>query len=128
MASITELKQIAENDEVSVAIPIFQRNGDPYLGADGKQSTISVVGSESPAYRRARKSILKRMTKGSVDMDTMRVEMAALAVTNWSGWEDGDKSLPFSPENVKVLLKPEHILSQVEAGIGRYAVFSESDA
>lgn len=122
---------VAQEDE-GVAVPIYQRNGDPYLAADGTQATITVVGSESKRYRAARhqqyRRISKRVRSGRADatpeeMERDALDLAAAAVVGWHGWEDGKKPLDLTPENVRRLLAYDHILDQVQAGIQRHAGF-----
>ena len=45
--NIQELDQIMAQDEEGAVIPIYQKNGEPYLALDETQSTITVVGTES---------------------------------------------------------------------------------
>ncbi len=126
---INTLKFKVAQDDTPVTIPIYQKDGDPYLAADGTPATIDVVGSESKRYKAARTQITKTMLRSRrarvepEDLQRNRITMAAAAVTGWHGWENGSDALPCSEENIKSLLEVEHILDQVEAGIAAHADF-----
>ena len=132
--NINDLPSIIAQDEEGAVVPIFQKNGDPYLALDGKtQSTFTVVGTESKKYQEAKRahqkrvfSLLKRSGGNSLDPEVANIEdikLAARAVTAFSGWDDGKKDLEFTPENVKRLLSAPHIYNQVIAGINGHADF-----
>jgi len=130
--NIGEIKSLVAKENDGAAIPIYQKNGDPYLGADGEQSTITVVGSESKQYKAARHTQYRRMQKrvklgrGEATPEELErdvLDLAAAAVVGFSGWEEGGEPLAFTPENVKLLLGFDHILDQVQAGIHRHASF-----
>jgi hypothetical protein len=129
MADIGEVAAAVEQDEEVADIPIYQKNGDPYLGADGSPSTVGVIGSESKEYNRALDKIarkgMRRGVPSAEETRDRRIDLAAAAVKRWSGWESGGKPFDFSPKNVKHLLGAQHILEQVEAGISRHADFFE---
>lgn len=123
----TVLDQIAK-DDTGVAIPILQRNGKPYLAADGSKATITVIGSESTRFRKARTAVYRKSAESPQDDDEInaasRIALAASAVTGWHGWESSNGTpLLCEPKNVEVLLSVEHILAQVEAGIRRSSDF-----
>jgi len=126
---INVLKFKVEQDDTPVTIPIYQKDGDPYLAADGTPATIDVVGSEAKRYEAARTQITKNMLRSRrtrvepEDLQRNRITMAAAAVTGWHGWENGSEPLPCNEENVRMLLGIEHILDQVEAGIAAHADF-----
>jgi hypothetical protein len=126
---VSKLDAVIAQDEEGSVIPINQKNGDPYLGADGSPSTITVLGSESKRYRQTKDSIQRRsMRSRSVKMEPAdllknRIDLAAASVIDWSGWEDGTKPYPCTPENAKVLFRADHILEQVEMGIFAHADF-----
>lgn len=130
MASITELKAQASKDEEAVAVPIYQRNGEPYLGPDGEPCTISVIGSESAKYKRdAARAVREIVNTGrTATTEEIRVEKALCAITDWSGWTLGDDETLAepTPENLRTVLSLEHIRNQVEAGIDRRSAFFES--
>ena len=126
MADIQGVKRkIAQADEIA-DIPIVDEAGEPYLGADGKPSTIGVLGQDSQTFKRALEDHSRRVAKLSraeqhkVDW---RRATAVCAVQRWSGWEDGTTPLPPTPENVDALLRALHILEQVEAGVKGHAGF-----
>jgi hypothetical protein len=137
MANLKDIKTLVALEDEGVAIPIYQKNGDPYKGADGQPSTITVVGSESKQYRAARHSQYRRMAKrvrsgrseaAPEEMERDSLELAAAAVVAFSGWEDGTTPLAFTPENVKLLLSFDHILEQVQGGIQRHASFFDQSS
>lgn len=127
---INKIQVEVAKDENGVVVPINQKNGEPYVGADGKPATVTVVGSESKRYRAARDAISRKMLRGRrsrlepEDLMRNRVDMAAAGVIDWSGWESNGKPAPCTPENVKaLLLAADHILEQVESGISEHADF-----
>lgn len=117
---------VAQSEEGATAI-IYQPNGEPYRGADGKNSTITALGSESKAYRAARDTITRRALRQGrrrIEPDELlknRIDLAAACVIDWSGWESGGKSYPLTPANVRTLIAAEHILTQVEELIQEHA-------
>jgi hypothetical protein len=134
MANLASIKAAVAQEDEGVTVTIYQKDGDPYLGADGEPSTITVVGSESARYKRAKHAQYRRMTKrvrsgrGEAtpeELEQDAVDLVAAAVIGFSGWEDGTTPLPFTPENVKMLLGFDHIMEQVQAGIHRHASFFE---
>jgi hypothetical protein len=127
IARIDEI--IAQDDELAV-IPIYQKNGDPYLASDDKTPcTISVYGPESKAAKKAKRVEWRKLSKRAgqtvevEEYDASRLEKAAALVADWSGWESNGQPAECTPQNVKALLAAEHILAQVEAGIARHAAF-----
>jgi len=126
---ILELDKETEQDEEGAAVPIFQRGGDPYLAADGTPATITVLGSESKKYKAGKRAATKKMLRsyGShvepEDVERNAISLAAAAVIDWHGWEANGQPVPCTPENVKVLLSRDHILTQVQLGIDRHSSF-----
>lgn len=129
MADVTTIQQEIAQDEKGAVIPIYQKNGAPYLGADGEQSTITVLGSDAKTVRQAKDAIQRRLLHQRraklepADILRNRVDQAAAAVIGWSGWESGSEPFLCTPENVKAMLAAEHILEQVEAGVAGHADF-----
>jgi hypothetical protein len=129
MADITEIDEQVAQDEESVAIPIYQKNGDPYLARDGSPSTISVTGTDAKRYVAMvttiqRRMLRRRQTKMEpADLLKNRIDLASAGVTGWHGWESGDQDFPPTPENITALLGKAHILVQVERGIEGHADF-----
>lgn len=126
---IKKLAEIVANADEPVTITIYQPNGDPYLALDGSESTIDVVGSESKKYKAAKRQITNRLMNkrrakvSAEDVEKNAIFLAAAAVTNWHGWDDGKSEIPPTPENVRDLLEVEHIRDQVEDGIRGHADF-----
>lgn len=127
---ITDLQQEVAKDEEIVDIPIFAKNGEPYLAKDGTPCTIGVVGSESKAYRQAedaqsRKNLRTTRRTTPADLRENRISLNAACVRRWHGWEDEqDAEIPCTPDNVKMLLSAaEHVLDQVTQGITGHASF-----
>lgn len=133
MASLTEIQTETAREEQPVVIVINKKSGDPYRGLDGQPSTISVVGDGSSRVqdvkKRHRRANIKRAYTGAVTLEESeaqaREELVA-AVVAWSGWDDGTKDLPCTPELVGKLLKAdENIRVQVWNGVHQHALFSE---
>lgn len=129
MAELAQVEAQVQKDEEVVDVPIFQKNGDPYLGSDGKQSTVGVLGSESRRYVAQRDKLTQRLIRRQQtkttpkDLRDQRIEQAASVVIRWSGWEADGKPWSCDPENVRALLKHDHILEQVETGIHQHSDF-----
>lgn len=127
--STEKLDELLALDERRAEVTIYAKGGDPYLGANGEPSTITVVGSESKRVRDAQRASTKRLIRGRrskltpEDMEQNRIAVAAAAVVDWSGWEDGDSPLPCTPDNVRRLLQVPHILEQVESAVNGHADF-----
>ena len=131
---LDELAKLTAKDEEGVTGTIYQRDGDPYLAADGTESTFTVVGAESKRYRDAKlahqRKMFKRARSGrtitpeEANLDAQR--LAAAAVIAWHGWEDGTKALECTRDNVLKVLAYDHIFDQVGAMIQGHAVFSDS--
>lgn len=136
MARLNEVQQATEQDEESATVIIYQKNGEPYRGADGAPAQMSVLGSESKAYRTARDRLTQRTIANRSQRTTPqmlranRIELAAAVVTGWSGWEDeAGEPLPPTRENIReVLGAADHVLEQVEAGIAGHADFFENSS
>lgn len=130
MASIEQIEGVLERQEEGAVIEIMQPSGDPYVGLDGATATITVVGSESKQYRASEMAESRKLLKGGrakltpEQLRSQRINKAASAVVEWSGWDDGKKDLPCTLEHVKDVIRHEHILRQVEAGIDDHAGFS----
>lgn len=130
-----QIKALVDQDNEPVKVEVYQPNGDPYLGADGQPSYFMVLGSESKAYKEARRAqqrrIFKRARQGGGNTLTPEeserdaIDLAASAVTAFGGWEADGQPLPFTPENVKAFLAVDHLFDQINAGIQRHASFFE---
>lgn len=129
MADIKDVEQQIANDETIVDIPIYQKDGEPYLAPDGSPSTIGVIGSESKRYRRQSDELARRAFRANRgkpkpdEIRKLRIETAACAVERWHGWEKDGKPWACEPAHVQYLLAAPHILDQVEAGISEHASF-----
>lgn len=139
MASLSDIKKVVARDEEGVVIPIFQKNGEPYVGLDGEQSTFTVLGSESKAYKAGKHAHMRKLTKrarghrGSVTEDPVQLErdsreLVANAVIGFSGWDDGKEDLPFTRENVMMHLEVDHIFEQVNVGVQSHEDFFSPDS
>jgi len=131
--NVNDLDKIMAQDEEDAVIPVYQKNGDPYLALDGTQSTITVVGVESKQYQEAKRAHQKRLfsimkkTAGQVlDPAIARqedIKLLAAAVKGWHGWDDGKAETKCTPDNIKSLLRVPHIFDQVKAGVDGHADF-----
>jgi hypothetical protein len=129
MANIQDVEQQVAQDEEVADITIYQKDGTPYLGADGKPATIGVLGAEAKRYRLARDTATRKLIRGGKaklepeDIWKSRIDQAVAGVVRWSGWEHNGQPWPCEPANVAKLLQAEHILVQVEAGVQDHADF-----
>lgn len=128
MDIFAKLDAVIADDELGAVIPIFQKDGTPYLSLTGEPSTVTVVGNEATSAKKIARTQMRRAIRRAgqaepEDIETNRAEKAAAQVIAWFGWDDGTTDVPCTPENVKHWLRAEHILAQVEAGITRHAAF-----
>ena len=126
-----ELEKLVAADEDGVVITIHQKNGDPYLAADGTNATMTVVGSESKRYKAAKRATTDRMLNkrrsklSAVEVEKNAISQAAAAVIDWHGWEKDGNPLKCTPENVRLVLGlSDYILDQVQEGITGHTDFS----
>ena len=132
------LKVLAEKDDEGVTITIYDRAGEAYKASDGTDATMTVVGSESKTYRKAKldqsRKMMKRLRSGARDVPVEQAELdaqklAASAVTAWHGWEDDkEKPLPCTVDNVLKVVAYDHIYSQVQQAIQGHAGFFTGDS
>lgn len=131
---ISKIESEVEQDETGVAVTIYQKNGEAYKAPDGSDCTITVLGEDAKQVRRASEVNQRRMLRSRTakvepaDVRRNRVDYATAAVSTWSGWEIGGKTAECSPENVKALLKSDHILRQVEQAVSSHADFFVSNS
>lgn len=126
MASLKQVTSQIEKDEEGVVVAITQRNGQPYLAADGSPSTITVYGSEAPTYKKRRDAFYQELADSAEEADrhANRIALAACTVKAWHGWEGEDGAdIPCTVANARGLLSVEHILYQVEKGATQGADF-----
>jgi hypothetical protein len=129
---IEAVKKAVEQDDEGVTVTIFQRTGEPYLGADGSEATVTVVGTESSRYRQAERRQQRKMFKRvrvrgaditPEDAESEAIDLAASAVIDWHGWELDGKPVPCEPKYVKQVLQIKHIFEQVQSAIQGHAAF-----
>ena len=130
MADIGKLAQETKTDDEAVEVKIVDRNGEPYLGADKKPATFSIVGEYSAAYRANEKKLTaRRMKEGPPDdpdeLDERWAQQIACGIVGWSGWEDATgKPVAFSQKNVvALLLQAPWIAKQANKAIAGHASF-----
>lgn len=130
MAKLELIREQVAQDENIIDLPIYQKDGQPYLAADGvTPSTIGIFGSESKSIHDAKQAIQRvflaspKTRLDPSDVFENRVALAAAGVARLTGWEgDDDQPMPYSRENAVVLISSaDHILEQVEEGIKRHA-------
>jgi hypothetical protein len=128
--NLEQIEVEVAKDEEGAVVPIMRKNGEPYKSdIDGSESTITVVGSESKRYRNADDAAQRRRLRSRksrldpADFRREREEIAVACIIDWHGWESDGKALPCTPENVRKLLRYDHILAQVEGGIATHADF-----
>lgn len=132
---LSNLQTLVANADTPETVKIFHPSGEPYRGADGQPSTMTVVGAESKLaiaarHDRARRWRAERTTQQSsegeptdAELRVNRVDNVADLVTAWSGWEDNNgQPLECTPANVRAVLGAvDHILAQVETAINRHS-------
>lgn len=134
MADLNSIAESLAQDETGTAVQIDDKQGNPYLAADGSLATITVLGSDAKAVVASRDRIQKRMLRTRAtklepdDIRRNRIDQAAAAVVGWHGWEANGQPLPCTAENVKALLAFNHILEQVEAEVASARGFTMSSA
>lgn len=133
---ITKIAEVAAQAEKGAVVQILQADGEtPYRDeVTGNPSTMTIVGAESPRYKAAHNAILRKLMRLKKSENTPeligdnRIDQAAAAVVDWSGWTSGNVAAPCTPENVKAVLKLDHILEQVEEAIRGHARFFTSSS
>lgn len=128
---LDQLKESVAQDEEGASVTINDPNGEPYTAADGSEVTMTVLGAQSKARRKAEDAAaqsLARAGRAGFEPEAMRarrLNLAAACVTGWSGWEDeSNQPIPFSAANVKtVFATDDRILAQVESAIERHSAF-----
>lgn len=134
MADFSAIQEASKLDERVADIPIYQKNGDPYLAADGTPATIGVTGSDAKAYKLEKQNVQRELIRQGkkqmepADIERRRIRMASAAIQRWHGWEANGKPFDCTKDNAKALLSIEHILEQVEEGITGHASFFTSAA
>lgn len=130
--STESIDAVLAEDEREATVTIYQKNGDPYTALDGTDSTISFVGAESKRVREQLAKIQKRLlNKGRRKMTPEqirrnRIDTAAVTVTTWHGWETDGQEAQCTFENVRNLLRPEHILVQLELAVSEHGDFFDA--
>ena len=68
--------------------------------------TISIVGSDSKAYRKARANSIREAMKvgGDIDTDKASAEIYAKCITGWTGMSGPDGEIKYSEEKALELL------------------------
>lgn len=133
---IDQIKESVALDEDGAVVPILDPEGNAYTAADGSDVTMTILGAQSKARRKAEEAAAKSIAfsgraafEGTASR-TRRINLAASCVTAWSGWEDESGApIPFSPANVKTVLgADDRILTQVEVAISEHASFLKKSA
>lgn len=131
---LSKINEEIARDEQGLVVVIYGKDEEPYLAADGSEATITVLGADSKQVRAVRDRQTRRYLKNSgqkrtpEDLRRNRIEAAAAAVTAWHGWESDGQPMPCAPDNVRLLLRADHILVQVEEAIARPRNFTESSS
>ena len=90
--------------------------------------TITIVGSDSKTFRRARTDALRDVVKagGDFDEDQMTAQMCAACVTGWENMTENGEPVVFSVEKaVDLFARMGWLLDQVSAAIENRANFTK---
>lgn len=135
MADLTRsIDATLAQEEEGAVVELNQPNGEPYRAADGSPATVTVVGRESKRVRAAIAANTRRLLRSKkgkmdeTDLRANRVEAAVAAITDWHGWEADGIAAPCTPENVRQLLRADHLLEQVEVAIHGHADFFSTNS
>lgn len=130
MADFNDVQTEVAQDEEIVDVPIFKKDGTPFLAPDGEtQCTIGVRGGDAKKVRAAREANQRKLLRDRrakltpEDVRANRVSVVTAAIARWSGWTNGGDAFECTPENVRTMLAVDHILDQVEEGIADHAGF-----
>lgn len=127
--SLTSATANAQQSELVARVPIYQPNGEPYMGADGEEAWIGALGAESKRYRQAEHAISRRNQRNTkprvdpVDVRRNRIDLAVACVAGWNAEDENGQQMECNAENAERLFAFEHILRQVEMGIHAHADF-----
>lgn len=99
---------------------------NPYTGED-TEIKISVVGSDSKAYRQAKAEAMRESIKGGVvDTDAVSAKVYAKCITGWSGFAENGKDLPFNPDTAEdILNRYPWVMDQVAAKVDNRLNFTK---
>jgi hypothetical protein len=95
-----EVASEATTDNDPVKVPVFDRNGEAYLDADGKPAVFLVLGEFSDKVRKFE----RRKQSGASDVEDWLIARGVAALAGWRIAIKG-KAVPFSAENATALLK-----------------------
>lgn len=128
---LSELKaQVATNEE-GLTFPALGPDNEPFIAADGTETTWTVVGNQSNARKKAEDAESRRMLMAGraqvqpADLRARRLNLAVACVTGFHGWEDDNgQAIPFNAHNVREILSAdESQLRQVEEKIEQHSAF-----
>ncbi len=127
---ISNIAAEAAQDAQGVEVPIFRRDGEPDLAADGTQTTFTLLGPDAPQVRKVNDAQIRRALKarrGSqvdiAEINANRIERAVAALVGWHGVEDKGKPVPLTQDSARAVLSDRHYLEQAEKGIDEHARF-----
>jgi hypothetical protein len=102
------LAEETKNDDTAVPVEIEDRNGNVYVGKDGKPIVFQVVGEYSKQYRGGEKKLtnqsLQRARRGGQfdadDAEEQTYERLSYGVVGWNAEDKSGNPIPFSRQNV----------------------------
>jgi len=91
--------------------------------------TMTVAGVNSDRFRKARAEQQRRWIKQKRNRQTPEeilkddIEISAACLLRWDGLTDGGQPVPFTPENIDIVLRHEWVLKQVKEAMNDEAGF-----
>jgi len=131
------LKDIGTVKETTVITITDPRDGTAILNADKTPMTVTIYGPYSQTYRsvlraqqQKRAADMTRAARSTLDPDeleAMSSELTLQCIADWNLTLEGAKKLPFTPENVAMVLTDYPWLrDQINAAMGNVAYFLDS--
>ena len=84
---------------------------------DGAPVTITVAGSDSPAYKNRQRELARENTDKPLERDDLAMEMLVACTLGWQGIAWNGKALAFTAENARMLYKRHEWLRENVASV-----------
>ena len=107
---------LAAQSEAGYVYHVADPLGEPMLQG-GAPVTISVCGSDSPAYKNRQRELARENTDKALDRDDVALEMLIACTLGWQGIIWNGEELAFTPENVRMFYERHFWVADNVAGV-----------
>lgn len=107
---------LAAQSEAGYVYHVVDPLGVP-MSQDGDPVTITLCGSDSPAYKNRQRELARENTDKSLDRDDAALEMLITCTLGWRGIIWNGEELAFAPENARMLYQRHEWLRENVAGV-----------